>query len=84
MVWLLRYGQKKIGTSKVVPKVVAMIVHNNQSKPLYGFQWCKEAVIATVMHGTASEDADESGLRSIGGMVVEIWPKDDRYIQGGS
>ena len=39
---------------------------------MYGIQWCNEAVIATVMHGTASEDADESGLRSIGGTVVEI------------
>ena len=28
-----------------------------------------------VLYGTASEDAYESGLRSIGGMVVEIWPK---------
>ena len=73
---MLRYDQKKIGTSKVVPKVVAMIVHNNQSKSWYGFQWGNEAVIAPVMHGTASEDADESGLRSIGGMVAEIWPKE--------
>ena len=62
----------------------AIILQNNQSKSWYGFQWCNEAVIAPVMHGTASEDADESGLRSIGGMVAEIWPKEDRYIQGGS
>ena len=64
--------------------VGAIILQNNQSKYWYGLQWCNEAVIATVLYGTASENAYESGLRSIGGMVVEIWPKEDRYIQGGS
>ena len=41
---------------------------------MYGFQWCNEGVIdiATVLYGTASENAYESGLKSIGGMVVEI------------
>ena len=84
MLWLLRYGQKKIDTSKVVPKVDAIILQNNHSKALYGLQWCNEAIIATVLYGTASENAYDSALRSIGAMVVEIWPKEDRYIQGGS
>src|SRR6056300_1903337 len=92
MLWLLRYGQKKIDTFKVVPKVDAIILQNNQSKSWYGLQWYNEAVIyrycivlyCIVLYGTASEDAYESGLRSIGAMVVKIWPKEDRYIQGGS
>ena len=61
----------------------AIILHNYQSKSLYGLQWCNEAIMGTVMYGTASEDAYESGLRSIGAMVVEIWPKEDAYIQDG-
>ena len=40
-------------------------------------QWSNGAIIAAVLHATASEDADESALRSIGAMVVEIWPKAD-------
>ena len=51
---------------------------------MYGIQWCNEAVIAIVSYGTASEDADESGWRSIGAMVVEIWPTEDTSKVGGS
>src|SRR5210317_1049763 len=82
---MLRYGQKKIHPSKVVP----MVVQTNQSQSWYGYQWCNDATIATASHATAShatasQHADESGLSSIGTMAVEIWPKEDPSIQGGS
>ena len=70
-------------TSKMAAIVGAIILHNCQGKSLYGLQWCNEAIIGTVMYGTASEDAYESALRSIDAMVVEIRPKEDTYIQGG-
>ena len=99
---------------KVAAIVRAIILHNYQSKSLYGLQWCNAAIIATAVHAGASNkaktkaqakitskrnakanvkgnakanaktnanaNANASGWRSIGAMVVEIWPTEDTSI----
>src|SRR5210317_135414 len=63
--------------AKTRSHMVPTVVQNNLHECLYGSRWCLQATVGTASCASAPEGANASGWRSIGGIVVEIWQKQD-------